>query len=43
MPPKNKESAKKRGRKPANKVVVPNQHEDQDEDEAEFLLENGVN
>ena len=38
MPPKNKEPAKKWGRKPANKVVVPNQHEDQDEDEAEFLL-----
>ena len=38
MPPKNKEPAKKRGRKPANKVVVPNQHEDQDKDEAEFLL-----
>ena len=33
-----KETAKKRGRKPANKVVVPNQQEDQDEDEAEFLL-----
>ena len=38
MPPKSKDTAKKRGRKPANKVVVPNQHEDQDEDEAEFLL-----
>ena len=38
MPPKNKETAKKWGRKPAAKVIVPNQHEDQDEDEAEFLL-----
>ena len=35
MPPKN-QTGKKRGRKPANKIVVPNIQED--EDEAEFLL-----
>ena len=38
MPPRRNEPAKKRGRKPANKVVPANQAADQDEDEAEFLL-----
>ena len=37
-PSKDVATAKKRGKRAANKVQIPNKQPDQDEDEAEFLL-----